>query len=148
MLTYQIHISYSLQFEIEFESCFENRCWKAQTAGLRSLSLPLLLVAVQCQATSNLKSFPISSTINISGCDDDPAAKLSHWRHTKLMMANAAATTNSISKMQIFDIIDSRLIIPFQLVRHISWYLNFLSGKTRKTSIAVGWQWLRKVIND
>ena len=98
---------------IELESCFENRCWKAQTAGLRSLSLPLLLDAVQCQATSNLKSFPISSTINISGCDDDPAAKLSHWRHTKLMMANAAATTNLISKMQIFAIIDSGLIIPF-----------------------------------
>ena len=48
---------------------------KAQRTGCgeqRSLSL-----VVQCQATSNLKSFPISSPINISGYDDYPANFLS-----------------------------------------------------------------------
>ena len=94
--------------ELKLESCYEDRCWKAQTAGLRSLSLPLLFAAaVQCQATSNLKSFPISSTINISGCDDDPAAKLSHWRHTKLMMANALQQSRTrFPKCKFFAIIE------------------------------------------
>ena len=52
---------------------------------------------VQCQATSNLKSFPISSTINISGYDEEDSLHCSLLRCNKVCQQNCASPAEALT---------------------------------------------------